>query len=749
MKSRQLCVRLRSLGIPKDQTHEILRSVERWIAHSGSEWTVERLKSLKLEFITRLAGQPVLAPRFKRNKQGLPAGVWSYLFKRTNTKSQINSTLQALMLYSNLVGQNMTQKQREKFFGSMLSDDKTGLDSTLKLFPICNNKWKVHLQKTDPFLLYCTAPGKTAMSSFGTSIRGDDALGQFMAFCHSDTCRLAVSTFPKVFEDVIPSNLYSYLTNPLWLYLKKDPVKGIQGTRTAVGKLGFIQEPGYKLRAVANPNAIWQAALDPLCKLLLRFLKEGFPTDCTHDQASGVQAIQSWLRAGKVCYSVDLSDATNLMPRYLQIQLLKQSVRTFIHEDDLAKFDSLVEAFDFVSGAPWYYKDTNGEGKTACFKRGQPLGLKPSFASFAYAHNVIMWGICKKLGLRDVDTFRILGDDIVISDPEAHRLYLETLKNLGAKVSSQKCLTSAKVAEFAGCVITADTIYQPLKWRDVTDASFLDVCRQCGQKSRQWLSKYQRKVLDAIAPLPVELGGFGWNSKGIPLEERLSSPLATWFLDRTQLPEKVVVRYRTLDSLLHEFQTNIMRNEDIAPFFSNEQIGLFPYLNSLMSEEGGASLPTRESGLDYWHSDLVNMSRAATGNNKVVRPPHVQQVVNVEEWNQIRFSDTYGVLIPEGHDLIGDPRKWKFRSLLQALDWSNGHKNEKTVLATALLGKKASLDPRAQTYLKLLRRSKEASRSEDSNLCAENKMKSSHPQNAQDLRMEVSNLRPERRGPRR
>jgi hypothetical protein len=649
----------------------MIELIARWVRLSGPEWTVERLKALKLEYITRLAGEPVLAPRFRRNKEGYPSGVWSFLMKRTHSPKQIRSTLHILMVYSSMLGHNMTKKQKEKFFGSMLSKDTTGLAARFRKFPGWFKPGTFQLPPHRPFILQCKAPSKSALSTYGVSIRQDDSYGQFAAFCHSDLSRMAVSSFPLVFQDVIPVEAYRYLTNPLWAYQGGFPIKGIPETRHVVGKLGFIQEPGYKLRAIANPNAVWQASLNPLKELCLSILKV-LPTDCTHDQTSGVLAIQDWLKDGKTCYSVDLSDATNLMPRHLQIQLLKDWMCKLIVPKDKERFKQCVEVFDFVSGAPWYFKDTNGKHCRASFRRGQPLGLGPSFPVFALTHNIILWGICQQVKVPADGTYRILGDDVVISHPEVHRIYRETLRNLGCKVSEAKCLVSAKVAEFAGYIITCNELYQPLKWREVSDMSFIDIARNFGKDSYQWFSKTQRKVLDTLAPLPEDLGGLGWNPHGLPLDERLSTPVASWFLDRALLPDKVIVRYRTLDSLNRSLWSTMMRDEEIKPFISNEQISLMTYLGLVMS---GSALPTRESCLNDWHSPLLHDRK------DVQTPEYIELVRPIDRAMAPILHREYGYLVPLHADTLGDPRRAKYEILLNLLDGTSSDAVGNTFLA--------------------------------------------------------------------
>lgn len=645
MKTRQLCVRLRSLGVPKQQADELIALFCRWVECSGPEWTVERMKALKLEYVTRLSGKPVLAPNIKRNRDGYPFGVLSWLMKRTQSPRKVFQALNSFMIYSSLRSSQITVKQKEKFFGSMESKDRTGLDSTMKIVPTYPGRYKLHRQR--PFLLHCTSPSKSAPSCLGPSIRNDDAWGQLVTFSQSIPSTVALDLYPRVFEGVIPMTLTRKLigtvTDHLFIPQRLECVQ-------SVGKISFIQEPGYKLRAVANPNAVWQAALDPLKNLILSDLKSNFPTDCTHNQFEGVLAICGWLKQGKTCYSVDLSDATNTMPRNLQMDALR---RRYDPDNKDQYLQDLISAFNFASKSEWYYRAEDGSYRTASFTRGQPLGLGPSFASFALAHNLILQGLCEKVGVRPLDTFRVLGDDVVICDTNVNRLYRATLKNYGCTVSESKTITSDQVAEFAGMVITPKGPIPTYKWRTVVGSNFLQISKIIGPRARNLLTKQQRWIVDALAPVPESLGGFGWNPAGVPLRDRLATPVAQWLLSRTieLSPDRVMtlVQYKTLSSLY----TNML-NEGIKSGY----IPQHDYETFEQRLHAGMPLSSRESVLTYWPHPMIAKSMECSSHqarkgvflNTFLLPCRDDSpFIHLED-------DEFGTLVPTGIFRDGDPR---------------------------------------------------------------------------------------------
>jgi hypothetical protein len=97
------------------------------------------------------------------------------------------------------------------------------------------------------------------------------------------------------------------------------------------------------------------------------------------------------------------------------------------------------------------------------WKRGQPLGLYPSFAVFAMSHGFFVRSI--EIKYKKKDTFRILGDDIVINDEDVYNDYLQYLKVLQIPVSEQKSIVSKSVGEFAGQIVTKKNVLSCAKWR--------------------------------------------------------------------------------------------------------------------------------------------------------------------------------------------------------------------------------------------------------------------------------------------
>jgi hypothetical protein len=286
-----------------------------------------------------------------------------------------------------------------------------------------------------------------------------------------------------------------------------------------MGMIALIQEAGYKLRFAANPYRVYQAALQPLGRALFRALRR-VPNDFTFDQEGGVRLCQRFLQEGKRAVSMDLSNATDNSPLAFQLELLsKMGVKTrwlqFFRETCMGRW----EAHPTAHG-PW---------ETLRWTVGTPLGLFPTFASFAlWHHSVVQWCF-RELGFtpdpEGLYPYAIVGDDVVIFEQAVAWLYRSVMERFGIPISLQKSLHSETTAEFVGRVITANAVVQGFKWKGrVSDQSFVDMARMIGPGAVSLMRPRQRQVISYIADLP-EPYGLGWNPAGIPLRERLTTQI--------------------------------------------------------------------------------------------------------------------------------------------------------------------------------------------------------------------------------
>lgn len=453
---KDIVQRLKALGLKEPLAVRLESLVSKWAQSSGPEWTVKRLKSLKIEFLQTLAEAKVTkTPWVRRNSEGIPSGPIAELFRigRSSVRGRF-ICINAFMIYSSYISQKATESQKRKFFGSMESTDGTGLDVTP------SRTYKVgrtgYIPAGVPWTNTSLSQDKFQPGPDGKSYPESDPFISLVTTVSSGAIMRIVRKYSSLFNEVVPVRLVQDMWSEGTVAMKyANPLVSL-----CVGKISYIQEPGFKLRAVANPNRIIQSALEPLKKVLSNVIAE-LPNDFTFDQGAGVLWVQSQLKEGRTLSSIDLSDATNLFPLGYTISVLRKRIRVS-KESDQGRYSSLVDLFRDVSCSPWFSKE-DGVITTHRFTRGQPLGLGPSFFAFGISHNVLLMDLCKDIGINSDFPFAVLGDDVVISDDRLSAAYVAKLHELGCKVAYEKTITSKVLAEFAGKVILKDSIIPQFK----------------------------------------------------------------------------------------------------------------------------------------------------------------------------------------------------------------------------------------------------------------------------------------------
>lgn len=520
------CKRLSALGLKQGHVHAIIDAVELWSKQSGVEWTVDRLKNLKTHLLHRLAGDGEETLSWVASRGGVPKGPFRRLYIDIDTPRKRARALNALMVYTSYVSTEVTPKQWRKFSGSVEQSVTTSEAESLETlgfrvwFDTPGTKEALGIRP-----LHISPESWTAWPDIPWESRGT----RVPLFGKDKVRTVAISAVDQWYRasESNPWVRWYFGAHPRLaqsIELSRAPVLSdwVQGEprEGCVGKVSFIQEPGFKLRAVANPDPLVQLSLEPLKRGLLDLLKVNV-RDCTHDQDSGVQEVQRWLADGEVVHSIDLSDATNNFPLSLQRLVLDAVCPVGAGASPL--YYGLNRGFIAAATGPWIVHDPIAKHQRVIrWTKGQPLGLGPSFPLFAMAHHALVQYAMSMLSHDNMvrSDYRILGDDIAIKGDALASRYRELLGIFGCPVSEAKCLVSNQVAEFAGKVILRDEILTTFKWRQVSDRNFLDVCRALGLPALGLLRPQQRVVARALASIPEWYGGLGFNPRGESLETR-------------------------------------------------------------------------------------------------------------------------------------------------------------------------------------------------------------------------------------
>jgi hypothetical protein len=568
-----LTQRAGALRIPKKISTPFRKLIGKWYFSSGEEWTVDRIKAIKLDIIHEKAGlrpvsQWISRTRRKHSLRGVMGDLERWMLRK---EANFSRGLQLLQCYTIFYAPQVTEKQKEKFLAGVQSTPLTPEQLTFAQ-SLVHKGWRQlgrprmgKLCNPSPLEMMLPSPNKRAPLPDGSVDEADGIV---------DSIRYLYDTFEGVSHlnryynshyKFVLQNLEPSLFNDYGHFMSSDgyPYPLHSHGSLLAGRIGLIQEPGYKLRSVANPGRVFQRVLEPFGKAIYNFI-ETLPWDCTFEQGKAVPALQSRLSQGKMVHSIDLSGATDYFPLDLQRFLL------------LKMFDKVsVDLFTDISQASWYFPN-HGEVR---WTRGQPLGLYPSFGAFALTHGVLLLGL---LGRPYGGEFYVLGDDVVILDDQLAESYLAFMSYIGCPVSPQKSISSNLLCEFGGKIITSSSVISQLKWRDVSDDSFLDIARLLGPQSIRLFKPRQVRVIKELSLVPDFLGGLGWNPKGLPIGDRIS---ASWIWDEE----------RPLDHLMG-YSSIIIRN-----LFNSKLFGLV----TMKRNDSVSSYTLHGTDLDQRSSSLI------------------------------------------------------------------------------------------------------------------------------------------------
>lgn len=477
-----LCHRLSVIGIPSHLIPQVVDIWEKWVTHNGPEWAVKRFKSLKVDLIRQHGGLVPLTTWVRKNRHGKFYGAIGALFRWAEIgEKQFSRVLQTFCIYTSETSETETSVQLEKFLGAVSCQTPTGLtveeQSALSWTAMLLVGPQTISREDNRLITYRGSSEKFA------------PLPHNQGSCPQDRNILTELTWMRKMSNLSfvmkHRALYAPVLQGIGQMTKHHPIDELDPISYA-GEVHFIQEPGYKLRAVASPYRIHQLALLPLGQSLGRIVKS-LPWDCTYRQEDAFPIIQEKLKSGCTIHSVDLSNATDFFPLDIQVNVLRT---IFGDVPDLKLFQD-------ISRMSW--KSKYG---VIQWKRGQPLGLFPSFFAFTLTHGLVLASLCENR----TDQFLVVGDDVVIFNDDLYTKYIEFLNKTSCPYSLEKSISSKFLAEFAGKVVTPSSVIPQLKWRKMSNDSFLDLAKLLGPRSRELMTKRQQAVFDAVKHLQPPIG---------------------------------------------------------------------------------------------------------------------------------------------------------------------------------------------------------------------------------------------------
>jgi len=545
---------MQAMGVPQEISLPILREIDKWAKSSGEEWTCRRIKVLKQDLLLSFAGLPPTNEedthvRIKRHSDGTPVGAFAALFRLPKRKRKI--AWNAIMVYSSFVYSGrykVTTKQLVKF-EKALGRTAPNVSAMVRAKDLVDRGNVYELNVGDPMHLYGFVPtDRRAPLLVGTAPEARTVINSLFwltqcgAWCeeHRDLVEPLVEGIDGFWEEA---------------YLNSD----MGADNLVSGMLGWLQEPGYKLRFIANPMRALQCLLTPLKNAAFNSLRP-VKQDYTFRQDDCVPFAQAKLRQGATAYCFDLQNATDHFPLDLSLYQLRRCgvaeiwvtayrdiCRGAWLSDDLKEPKLRKGRYGRIRPSDKPGVDFQVEQKAYWWDVGQPLGLGPVFAvALGMTHGALIRGIAREAGVGD-DCFMLLGDDVAIFDETVATRYLNVLADLEIPVSADKTLVSSSHCEFAGRIITESSVLKGYKWKGYNEDNFLDVARNLGPTSLPLFSTQQQSILRTLGPVPTPYG-CGWNPQGRSYSERIGC----WeFTGNPLSPDPRVVRPERNAQILH------------------------------------------------------------------------------------------------------------------------------------------------------------------------------------------------------
>jgi hypothetical protein len=322
-------------------------------------------------------------------------------------------------------------------------------------------------------------------------------------------------------EEVFPLEILDWLImaeepDRVFNLFELDDIVSLSYDDVYVGQIHHIPKKGtVRRRPIAVPNRFLQKGMLPFQKFLYKVLR-GLPRDHTFDQTKSSSYIKHRVDSGFYTCSVDLSHATDYLPKSVGDYIVDAIIPRDALDDSKVPADGLLlrqvfnhspqpnedfvlsrKLFDFMSRASW----KNGEYLDS-WKIGQPLGTLPSFGMLALEHNILLESLALSCGYIH-SPYTVLGDDVLLFSKRMRTAYIKMMQDLGVPLSIHKSYEH-NLVEFAGQIVVKNqpVSYTPdpakVSWYNLFDYSrnsgFLLSYHELPHDIRKGLSRRAQRV---------------------------------------------------------------------------------------------------------------------------------------------------------------------------------------------------------------------------------------------------------------
>lgn len=445
----------------KSLSHELLLTLTKWVSESGVEWTVKRLKALNAAAKQLRAGNHSIVKAiyqsesiayqkrtlYPKNK------VFSMVFNTVVTakKRSVLKRHFAILRIGTMF--RLEQCTRSQIQSSLATIEKPPVDPEVPAFANLIRMIESFTRKAIGDVSHKIQPvNLKRLKPFTSTFSEGRVMPELVSIPYGKAVHSLIST--------------SYIPESLWVKLPEEIQDLVSLVRESgadegtTGKLTFLSEKGAKCRTIAVPNAWIQLLMEPVHSVLDNIVRR-LPESAVHDQNKGAFFMKDQLGLGRELWCFDLSSATDLFPLALQ--------RAVLRGLNLDEYGEALE--EMTSYWEVHQGQLNDLPRHVDYKSGQPMGMYGSFPLFHLTHYLLLKlieEICSRhYGSEIRNSFRVLGDDVIIVNKSAAMTYEKIMALLEVPISPTKSINSKSVGEFAGFigVKTSETIaiFRPFK----------------------------------------------------------------------------------------------------------------------------------------------------------------------------------------------------------------------------------------------------------------------------------------------
>lgn len=408
---------------PKVDSDEVSRSFKlwtQWRKSRGDEWTIARLKFLRLSLMRYIAGEPLLADPYVKyyKKTLLPKG----LPFKDGILADCTSSIRAAFT---LLEWNKTINFWSKPSYSSITED-TKFDSVIIAEEIRSTVRRLKLDGSFKDIEWSEYHFSVKAGPNGSATYS--ALADLHALNADLISSLKVIGGTKFSENV--DLLRSLVTQTSF---EKLSVKKDNCSEPLIRKISIVRAPENKNRPIAIFDYWSQTVLKPIHDAAYNVLRT-FKSDKTYSQR------RVSMKDDHYCY--DLSKATDRFPMNFQNIVMEE---LFCSKDKALAWERILTNFEFRTPEGQYIK----------YRAGQPMGAYSSWAVFSICHHIVVQMAIGRAGInkpsRSSELYALLGDDIVIFDKDVAFHYESLIKLLDVEISPEKTIKSKDFMEFAKC----------------------------------------------------------------------------------------------------------------------------------------------------------------------------------------------------------------------------------------------------------------------------------------------------------